>query len=77
MLTKTHTSEKITHYGRIPINQQKTVNTPACIHKIIHFDPANAVKVALDRPVASGRPDDTGVYGAQQHAPILRLAFEL
>jgi hypothetical protein len=53
------------------------VNTPARIHEIIHFDPANAVKVALDRPVASGSPGDTDVYGARQHAPLLRLAFVL
>ena len=39
---------------------------------IIHFDPANAVKVTLRRRIASGAPGDTDVYGAQQHVPIMQ-----
>lgn len=39
---------------------------------IIPFDPAHAVKVTLRRPIASGTPGDTDVYGAQQHVPIMQ-----
>jgi Domain of unknown function (DUF4387) len=40
------------------------------------FEPANAVKMTLRRRVASGSPGDTDIYGAQQHAPLLSLAWE-
>jgi len=42
---------------------------------IIHFRPANAIKVTLRRPIASGAAGDTDVYGAQQHAPLLDLTL--
>ncbi|MDD5698988.1 MAG: DUF4387 domain-containing protein [Victivallaceae bacterium] len=47
------------------------------ISGIVYFDPANAVKVVMARPVASGAPGDTDVYGAQQHAPLLGLKLEV
>jgi hypothetical protein len=47
------------------------------IIKIIHFDPAWAVKITLMRPVASGAVGDSDVYGAQQHAPLLGLTIPL
>jgi hypothetical protein len=40
------------------------------------FEPATAVKMTLRRRVASGAPGDTDIYGAQQHAPLLSLAWE-
>ena len=40
------------------------------------FEPATAVKMTLRRRVASGSPGDTDIYGAQQHAPLLSLAWE-
>jgi Domain of unknown function (DUF4387) len=40
---------------------------------IVHFDPARAIKANLKRAVPAGRPGDTDVYGAQQHAPLLGL----
>ncbi|NSW87302.1 MAG: DUF4387 domain-containing protein [Syntrophobacteraceae bacterium] len=43
------------------------------IFHIIYFDPAAAVKCTLQRPVVSGSPGDTDIYGAQQHAPLLDL----
>ncbi|TVR51094.1 MAG: DUF4387 domain-containing protein [Spirochaetaceae bacterium] len=49
----------------------------ALIAEIIFFDPASAIKVVLPRPVVSGGPGDTDVYGAQQHAPLLALSFEI
>lgn len=43
------------------------------ILSIIPFEPANAVKITIVRPVASGDIRDTDIYGAQQHAPLLGL----
>lgn len=43
---------------------------------IVAFDPAHAIKITLKRPLASGAVGDGDVYGAQQHAPLLGLAFE-
>ena len=40
---------------------------------IVYFDPAWAIKISLVRPVVSGSVGDTDVYGAQQHAPLLKL----
>lgn len=40
---------------------------------LVHFDPASAVKCTMVRPVISGAPGDTDIYGAQQHAPLLAL----
>lgn len=47
------------------------------IRKVIWFDPANAVKVTMKRQVSSGAPGDSDVYGAQQHAPLLKLTFDI
>lgn len=50
---------------------------PGLIKDVIFFDPANAVKVTMKRPVPSGVPGDSDIYGAQQHAPLLGLEFDL
>lgn len=47
------------------------------ICRIIWFDPSNAVKVVMRRLIVSGSPGDSDVYGAQQHAPLLALEFDL
>ncbi len=44
---------------------------------VIYFDPARAVKIVMKRPVVSGQPGDTDVYGAQQHGPLLALELEI
>ena len=44
---------------------------------IIYFDPARAIKVTMRRPLPSGDPGDSDVYGAQQHAPLLALCLEI
>jgi len=44
--------------------------------KVLHFvefDPANAIKATIVRPVDSGSVGETDVYGAQQHAPLLEI----
>ena len=50
---------------------------PANVMKIVHFDPAKAIKVTIVRPVPSGALIETDVYGAQQHGPLMRFEFEL
>ena len=49
----------------------------SAIRNVIYFDPAWAVKITMDRPMPSGVPGETDVYGAQQHAPLLKLVFDL
>lgn len=44
---------------------------------IVWFEPSNAVKVIMPRRIVSGAPGDSDVYGAQQHAPLFSLAFDL
>jgi len=47
------------------------------IRRIVWFEPANAVKVVMPRHIVSGSPGDSDVYGAQQHAPLLDMEFDL
>jgi hypothetical protein len=47
------------------------------IINIIEFEPAKAIKITIKRPICSGNPGETDVYGAQQHAPLLGLEFDL
>ncbi len=47
------------------------------IRSVVYFDPASAVKITMIRPVVSGAPGDTDVYGAQQHAPLLELELDI
>jgi len=51
--------------------------TPDKIIKIVAFDPAKAVKATIIRPLCSGDLGETDVYGAQQHAPLLNLEFDI
>jgi Domain of unknown function (DUF4387) len=41
--------------------------------KVVHYDPALAVKATIVRPLVSGAIGESDVYGAQQHAPLLEL----
>lgn len=43
------------------------------ILKVVHFEPAQAIKITLNRPMTSGSFGETDVYGAQQHAPLLGM----
>ncbi len=52
------------------IPQDKVIN-------VIEFKPAKAIKATIERPIASGELGETDVYGAQQHAPLLGLEFEI
>jgi len=51
--------------------------TPDDIIGIVNFEPAKAIKVTIKRPLCSGDLGETDVYGAQQHAPLLGLEFNL
>jgi len=50
---------------------------PEQIICIIAFAPAKAIKVTIKRPLCSGDLGETDVYGAQQHAPLLDLEFDI
>jgi len=50
---------------------------PDKIIGIIAFDPAKAIKATIKRPLCSGDLGETDVYGAQQHAPLLSLEFDI
>ncbi|MBN2658579.1 MAG: DUF4387 domain-containing protein [Spirochaetales bacterium] len=47
------------------------------IKGVIYFDPSHAVKVTMKREIPSGAFGDSDIYGAQQHAPLLKLEFDI
>lgn len=47
------------------------------IISLVYFDPAKAVKITIVRPIPSGALGETDVYGAQQHAPLMSIEFEV
>jgi hypothetical protein len=62
------TKELIAGLYKIPV---KNVIT------LVEFEPAYAIKATIVRPRASGDLGETDVYGAQQHAPLLKLELPL
>jgi len=44
---------------------------------LVYFDPARAIKSTIKRPFPAGVVEETDVYGAQQHAPLLEVELEL
>jgi hypothetical protein len=62
------TKELIAGLYRIP--PDKVIN-------LVHFQPAKAIKFTIVRPIPSGALGDTDIYGAQQHAPLLDLEFDV
>ena len=47
------------------------------VMEVINFDPAKAIKITIERPLCSGNLGETDVYGAQQHAPLMALEFDM
>ena len=47
------------------------------VMEIVNFDPAKAIKITIERPICSGNLGESDVYGAQQHAPLMGLEFEM
>lgn len=72
-------------YGKVKDTQAITTKGFAELYEIpeeniiniVYFDPAKAVKITIVRPIPSGALGETDVYGAQQHAPLMTLAFDL
>ena len=62
--TKVITKELIAKLYHVPIEK---------VLYFVEFDPANAIKATIVRPVDSGSIGETDVYGAQQHAPLLEI----
>jgi len=50
---------------------------PEDVMEIVHFNPAKAIKITIARPLCSGDLQETDVYGAQQHAPLMGFTFAL
>ena len=44
---------------------------------IIAFPTCKAIKATIVRPMPSGALGERDVYGAQQHAPLMNLVFEM
>ena len=65
---KVFTARMFARLYRIPESQ---------VISLVHFDPAKAVKITVVRPIPSGALGETDVYGAQQHAPLMKMTFEL
>ena len=47
------------------------------VMEVINFDPAKAIKITIERPICSGNLGETDVYGAQQHAPLMAVEFDM
>ena len=62
------TAESVASLYRLPADR---------VTDFVWFDPGKALKVTLKRPVSSGAPRDSDIYGAQQHAPLLALTVTL
>ncbi len=43
----------------------------------IEHDAAFALKASIPRPVACGDPEDSDIFGGQQHAPLVDLEIPL
>ncbi|MGF7059105.1 DUF4387 domain-containing protein [Brassicibacter mesophilus] len=43
------------------------------ISHIVFFDQALGFKITFDRDISSGTVGDRDVYGAQQHAPLMKI----
>lgn len=62
------TAESIAALYRLPADR---------VTDFVWFDPGKALKATLIRPVSSGSPRDSDIYGAQQHAPLLGITLTL
>lgn len=46
------------------------------IHHLVFFDQALGFKITMSRDISSGSVGDRDVYGAQQHAPLMKLSIK-
>jgi hypothetical protein len=59
-----------------PESISKMYNLPTSKIKIFEYKPAFAIKITIPRLVPSGDIEDTDIYGAQQHAPLLDISVQ-
>lgn len=52
---------------------QKMYGTSVHDIELYYYEPAWAIKVTIPRPIPSGDPFDTDVYGGQQYGPLVNL----
>ena len=45
--------------------------------RVFRKERIRAIKVSIPRPAVSGDPDDTDVFGAQFHGPLVRLPLDV
>ena len=72
-------------YEQVKRRGEITAETIAALYRLppdkvtdfVWFDPGKALKATLVRPVGSGSPRDSDIYGAQQHAPLLGITITL
>lgn len=73
--------ESEANYRRV---KKSAVITPALIAKLYRisnnhvlvcrpYDPAQAIKITIRRPVSSGDLGESDVYGCQQHVPLTTI----
>jgi hypothetical protein len=43
------------------------------ISDFVTFDPANAIKFTIQRPMPSGSPGESDIFGCQQYPPLLDI----
>lgn len=48
----------------------------AQVHHLVFFDQALGVKITVARDISSGTVGDRDVYGAQQHAPLMKIEID-
>lgn len=46
------------------------------IHHLVFFDQALGFKITMARETSSGTVGDRDVYGAQQHAPLMKIMID-
>ena len=72
------------HYYRVKNSEKVNVQT-ICdlytisveqVHHVVFFDQALGVKITISREVSSGTAGDRDVYGAQQHAPLMKIMID-
>lgn len=44
--------------------------------ELYHYEPAWAIKITIPRPLPSGDPFDTDMYGGQQYGPLVDLEID-
>ncbi|MDD9207823.1 DUF4387 domain-containing protein [Georgenia sp. 10Sc9-8] len=57
-----------------PQNMARLYGVPQERITVHNYDPAQAIKVSMPRPAASGSREDHDVYGGQFHGPLVLLA---